>query len=107
MSEKPEKKRRWLRALLTAAALGTLCIVAVVIGVRISTMHDNASLPLVFKISLLGAALVAGLFTLVCRLNTWRRVRLALLTLATLATLIAVFYTAENWRGKRSWQKAK
>jgi hypothetical protein len=107
MSQKPEKKRRSPRVLLACAALLALCIVAIMIGVRISRIHDDASQPLVFEISLLCAALVAGLFTLGCRLNTWRRVRLTLLTLAVLITLVAIFYSAENWRGKRAWENAR
>jgi hypothetical protein len=35
----------------------------------------------------------------------WGWARRSLLLLALLATLIAVFYTVENWRGKRAWEK--
>jgi hypothetical protein len=31
----------------------------------------------------------------------------ALIGLAALATLIAIFYTEENWRGKRAWEQCK
>jgi hypothetical protein len=37
----------------------------------------------------------------------WRIVRKILITLAVLATLIAVFYTEEDWRGKRAWESYK
>src|ERR1700677_2599306 len=33
----------------------------------------------------------------------WRWPRRILITLAVLATLIAIFYTEEDWRGKRDW----
>ena len=34
----------------------------------------------------------------------WRNLRRTLLGLAVLATSIALFYTEENWRGKRAWE---
>ena len=37
----------------------------------------------------------------------WRILRRVLITLAVLATLIAIFYTEEDWRGKRAWEKCK
>src|ERR1035438_4480593 len=36
-----------------------------------------------------------------------RTQRRALVGLAALATLVAVFYLEEDWRGKRAWQKCK
>jgi hypothetical protein len=40
-------------------------------------------------------------------LFTWRNARRLLAGLVILATLIAVFYAEENWRGKRAWEKCK
>jgi len=37
----------------------------------------------------------------------WRIVRRVVLTAAILATLIAVFYAEEDWRGKRAWENCK
>ena len=37
----------------------------------------------------------------------WRILRRILITLAILATLIALFYTEEDWRGKRAWENYK
>jgi hypothetical protein len=37
----------------------------------------------------------------------WRIPRRVLIALAILATLIAIFYTEEDWRGKRAWEKCK
>jgi hypothetical protein len=34
----------------------------------------------------------------------WRILRRSLIALAVLATLIAIFYTEEDWRGKRAWE---
>ena len=40
-------------------------------------------------------------------LFTWRTLRRTLVTLAVLTTLIAIFYTEEDWRGKRDWENCK
>jgi hypothetical protein len=37
----------------------------------------------------------------------WRIWRRILIGLAIFATLIAIFYTEENWRGKRAWENCK
>jgi hypothetical protein len=37
----------------------------------------------------------------------WRIFRRILITLAVLATLVAIFYTEEDWRGKRDWENYK
>jgi tetratricopeptide (TPR) repeat protein len=37
----------------------------------------------------------------------WRIVRRILIALAVLATLVAIFYTEEDWRGKRDWENYK
>jgi hypothetical protein len=37
----------------------------------------------------------------------WRMLRRILIGLAILATLIAIFYTEEDWRGKRAWDNCK
>jgi hypothetical protein len=37
----------------------------------------------------------------------WRIVRWLLVTLAVLATSVAVFYTEENWRGRRVWESCQ
>ena len=37
----------------------------------------------------------------------WRTARRVLLTTATLATLLAVFYAVENWRGHHAWDQTK
>jgi len=37
----------------------------------------------------------------------WRILRRVLLTIAILATLIAVFYAEEDWRGQRAWENCR
>ena len=43
----------------------------------------------------------------ICWLFSWRTVRRGLVGLAGFATLTALFYTEENWRGKRAWENCK
>ncbi len=38
---------------------------------------------------------------------TWRTMRRTLVGVAILATLLAIFYAVENWRGKRAWEQCK
>jgi len=40
-------------------------------------------------------------------LFTWQGIRRTLTGLAILATLAAIFYTEEDWRGKRAWENCK
>ena len=40
-------------------------------------------------------------------LFTWQGIRRTLTGLAILATLVAIFYTEEDWRGKRAWENCK
>jgi hypothetical protein len=37
----------------------------------------------------------------------WRTARRALLSLGCVATLVAIFYAVENWRGQRAWEKCR
>jgi hypothetical protein len=40
-------------------------------------------------------------------LLSWRGARWVMLMIATLATLIAILYAVENWRGRRAWKQFK
>src|SRR5476651_1430493 len=37
----------------------------------------------------------------------WRILRRVLICTGVLATLVAIFYTEEDWRGKRAWENCK
>ena len=39
--------------------------------------------------------------------KSWRILRWILIGLAILATMVAIFYTEEDWRGKRAWENCK
>jgi hypothetical protein len=56
--------------------------------------------PIIWRVILLEKRFFYWLFT-------WRILRRALICCAILATLIAIFYTEEDWRGKRAWENCK
>ena len=56
---------------------------------------------------IIGASFVLWLRTGLRWLFRWLNLRQFLMGLALLATLIALFYTEENWRGKRAWDNCK
>lgn len=63
------------------------------------------------ELALTALAAAVGIATLVTAglgfmrwLCCWRNFRRFLVTLAGFATLIAIFYAEENWRGKRAWK---
>lgn len=56
----------------------------------------------------IGSALLLGLWLCVrWMFASWRNCRRTLLGLAIFATLIAIAYTEENWRGKHDWENYK
>src|SRR5450432_405715 len=54
-------------------------------------------------LSLVGVLLVGCIRWIFC----WRNLKRSLFSLACFATLIALFYAEEDWRGKHDWQKFK
>jgi hypothetical protein len=61
-----------------------------------------------FLIAAIPATLLLGLWMFVrCVFASWRNFRRLLVGLAIFATLIAIFYAEEDWRGKRAWENCK
>ncbi len=55
-----------------------------------------------------GTRAIYGASLGLCRaLFTWRNTRRVVFSGAIVATLIAAFYTVENWRGRRAWMQAR
>ena len=55
-----------------------------------------------------GATLALGLWYFIrWPFTSWRNFRRTLVSLAIFATLVAVFYAEEDWRGKRAWENCK
>ena len=55
----------------------------------------------------LGASVLACLLMFIRWLCCWRNLRRALVGFAIFATFVAIFYTEEDWRGKRTWENCK
>ena len=123
-ARKPSRIRRVFRWLfLVAGAVATFITgVALIARPTFPTLAENvffASIYLfsiVFLVCLLfpiarWIASRLGFFNLIRRLWSWlfcwRTMRRGLIGLAMLATLIAIFYTEENWRGKHAWENCK
>lgn len=70
----------------------------VILGVQLESVTSQALQALI-------ASLLITLAILFIRwLCCWRNLRRFLLGIACFATLIALFYAEENWRGKRAWK---
>jgi hypothetical protein len=91
----------WL-VLVTFIASGISLLAALIIdGVRIK--EDLGIVAVVTTVAVAGALI----FLFLRWLCSGRNFKRFLFGLAWLATLIALFYTEENWRGKHDWEKFK
>jgi hypothetical protein len=60
-----------------------------------------------FAGSLLAGIMLAGLLVFIRRFSSWRNFKQLLFGLACFATLIALFYAEEDWRGWHAWNQFK
>ena len=93
----------WFLLLLFAASIVFFCI-GVISGIE-STVDKLAAFAVLyaFCFALGGVLLIAFIYWLCC----WRNFKRFLFSGACLATLIALFYAEEDWRGWHAWQKFK
>ncbi len=90
----------WWAILASAVFVVILCI-----GLASAKDNKPAELALTaLAVSVGVATLVTAGFWFMRWLCCWRNFRRLLVTLAGFATLIAIFYAEENWRGKRAWK---
>jgi hypothetical protein len=112
MGEKPKSiwKRSWnlpgsflgWLVLVTFIALGISLLTAVIIdGVRME--EDLGIIAVVTAVAVAGALIFLFIRWLCC----WRNFKRFLFCLASFATLIALFYAEEDWRGRHDWEKFK
>ncbi len=91
--------------------LASFTLIALTTGIALITT-DNApkkSPDIVWSLlfGVLGASVLVCLLAFIHWLRCWRNVRRLLIGMAFLATLIAIFYAEEDWRGWRAWEKCK
>jgi hypothetical protein len=112
-TQKNKSRRRIPRSLLIWLIFFTgIVLVMMFIGFASVEPRELFLKPLAFSLRVLvygviGASLCLGLYLFVRWLNCWRNVRRALVGVGILATLVAIFYTEEDWRGKRAWENCK
>src|SRR5690348_6674840 len=108
MTEEPQKSKRSSHIFTAWLALFILIVVVMTFVGFVTNVPQKPPYPImVFIVGTVGAIVLLGLWMFVRWLFCWRNLRRTLVGLAGFATLIAIFYTVENWRGKRAWQHYK
>jgi hypothetical protein len=117
MNEKPKsiwKKSwtglHWLRAwlMVVAATFFTVLIVTLFIPGGPRSLSDWwPALVFTLLVSVVVATAFVGLWAFTRCFFCWRHIKRSLFVLACFATLIALFYVEEDWRGKHAWEKFK
>ncbi len=117
MSEEPKsiwKKSwtglHWLRAWLIVVVATFFIVLIVTLFIPGGPRHFSDWWPvLVFMllVSVVAATAFVGLLTFIRCFFCWRNFRRLLFGAACLATLIALFYAEEDWRGWHAWNKFK
>ena len=112
MDEQPKSiwKKSWKdrsAILIWLVCFGITFFVMAIIGL-VTNVPKHPPYPL--AISILGAvvaSVVLGVWLFIRWLCCWRNFKRFLFGLACFATLIALFYAEEDWRGKHDWEKFK
>ncbi len=114
MDEKPksiwQKPRKGPGALVAGFLIIAFATFVVIFALELLSAKNNPtkeSLMFAFLTALSIATALTCLFAFLRWLCCWRNFRRALFGLVCLATLIALFYAEENWRGKHAWEKYK
>jgi hypothetical protein len=115
MDEKPKniwkKSLRGTRFFLIWLVL-LVCIVLIffIVGLAINNpppLKNYADVLILLFFAGVGALVVLCLWAFIRWLFCWRNFKRFLFGCACLATLIALFYAEEDWRGKHDWEKFK
>lgn len=89
---------RWIKTWLILWAAAFVVFMAAIL-----IRHEAFNLATVFIISAVAATWLFGLWRLIRWLGCWRNLRRALFGLVCLATLGALFFAEEDWRGRHEW----
>jgi tetratricopeptide (TPR) repeat protein len=92
----------WL--ILIAATMFVFLLMALFIGGSFARVLNLSDLTKTLIASLVIATMAFGLWLFIRWLCCWRNVKRSLFALACFATLVALVYAEENWRGKRAWE---
>ncbi|PYK97834.1 MAG: hypothetical protein DME19_14805 [Verrucomicrobia bacterium] len=110
-SESIQKKTRHLPSavLIWLASFILVVFAAMMVVGSVPSVRQEPPHPLsVFIAGIIGASVLLCLWLFVRWSSCcWRNLRRSSMGLAVLATSIAIFYTGENWRGKRAWENCK
>src|SRR5690349_11525104 len=93
-----------------AGWLAVTTIVSFFLSLPAALVAEPTRLPGNWRLVAVGTvagAIVTSLYFLVRWLLCWRNFKRFIFGVACLATLIAVVYAEENWRGKRAWERFK
>jgi hypothetical protein len=100
----------WLRAwlMVVAATFFTVLIVTLFIPGGPRSLSDWwPALVFTLLVSVVVATVFVGLWAFIRRFLCWRNFKRFLFGLACFATLVALFYAEEDWRGWHTWNKFK
>jgi len=100
----------WLRAwlMVVAATFFTVLIVTLFIPGGPRSLSDWwPALVFTLLVSVVVATVFVGLWAFIRCFFCWHNFKRLLFGLACFATLIALFYAEEDWRGKHDWEKFK
>jgi hypothetical protein len=112
MNESSQKQnRQWLRQAFWIWLVIFIAIAGLLAWLDLGAMRQRVHTPPYWQQGLMSAAgATLGLGLCYCirwPFTSWRHFRRTLVGLAIFATLVAIFYTEEDWRGKRAWENCK
>ena len=94
----------WVWAILVAA---TMLIISVIVFFLNGTFRGLSEITRLLALGVGVVTLLFGLWRLACWLCCWRNVKKFLFGAACAATVIALFYAEEDWRGWHAWNQFK
>ncbi len=113
MNEKPKSvwekslKLPWIFSVWLGLMMATMLIFAIIIWLNNDVFNKPSDFIGLLIFSAIVATILLCLWLFIRWLFCWRNFKRFLFGLACFATLIALFYAEEDWRGKHAWEKFK
>jgi hypothetical protein len=104
---KPSRRIRLILLIWLASFIAITLVTGIIL---VTTDHAPKKLPdilLSLSYGILSASALVCLLAFFRWVSCWRNIRRTLVGLAVFATLAAIFYTVEDWRGKHAWENCK